>query len=818
MYKIKKRVKVQKQRSRRIAQYNPGLSFSDAVTYTFASRRRAFGVVAGSMAITGMVIGTANALPTGGNVVGGSAPITQPNAATMNINQVTDKAILNWNGFSINVNELVKFVQPGVNSVILNRVVGADPSSILGQLQANGKVFLINPNGILFGQSSKVDVGGLLATTFDISNEDFMSGKYVFNQDPSKNSSFVINKGEIKIADNGFVFLVAPAVSNEGLIIASLGQVVLGAGNKLTVDFFGDGLITYAVEGKVFDQVTGPDGQPLSSAVSNSGTVKADGGTVLLTADASNALLSSVVNQSGIIEAKSFTDHEGQIILQGRGEGLVSNTGTLDTLAAEAGAGNGFVEMSGEHVMLGGSFLAGTILIDPDYMTIVDQSACVGSDIFCEGDLESTLQGGSNVVIEAEKGITVADLTTDGVINGTNSGAGGALTLRITNKDTDGAGTISFVDNSDEIRTDGALLLDAQTNTAGTGGTLVNIGSLTSTGSTVTLLATGDIGIENDISTAGNLITIGSTGGSININNADVSSGSGDIEMTAGVDIMLTSSNVFSRVENSTPDVNNDVTAVSGNISLSAARNISLTNSSVYSLAAANGNVGGTATASIGNVTATSGAVSLDAGGYIDLDNSSVYSKADAHAYTYASASNVAAAASIGNVTATSGAVNLTSGGYIRGNYSSVYSEADASAFSNAAAYAQGYTYGNYAYGATATASIGSVSATSGAVTLTAGGYIDLDYSTVYSEADAYANSNAFAGAYGYYAYADNATASTDIGTVSATSGAVTLTAGGYIDLITRLFTPGQMRTEQQCFCRRVRLSAYADNARHRQI
>jgi len=243
------------------------------------------------------------AAPTGENVVAGSAAVTRPDALTTQINQSTAQAIINWKGFSIDVNELVKFLQPDAAAVALNRVTGVDPSTILGQLLANGRVFLVNPNGVLFGPNSKVDVGSLIASTFDIQDSDFLAGKYDFLQKAGKGSSYVINKGEIRVAKNGFVFLVAPGVKNEGLIIANVGKVVLGSGTKLSVDFNGDGLLTYSVDGKVLDSITGPDGKALKDSVSNTGTIKNPGGTVVLSGNAAKAVAQSVVNQEGVIEA-----------------------------------------------------------------------------------------------------------------------------------------------------------------------------------------------------------------------------------------------------------------------------------------------------------------------------------------------------------------------------------------------------------------------------------------------------------------------------------------------------------------------------------
>ena len=199
------------------------------------------------------------AAPEGGNVVAGQAAISKPTALTTSVLQSSQSAIINWKDFSIDVNELVKFLQPNADAVALNRVTGVDPSSILGELIANGRVFLVNPNGILFGPHSKVDVGSLIATTFSLEEGDFLAGKYNFTQKPGAKPTFVVNQGQIKVAKNGAAFLVASGVKNEGLIIAHLGTVVLGSGGKLKVDFRGDGLITYSVEGKVLESVI-PEG------------------------------------------------------------------------------------------------------------------------------------------------------------------------------------------------------------------------------------------------------------------------------------------------------------------------------------------------------------------------------------------------------------------------------------------------------------------------------------------------------------------------------------------------------------------------------
>jgi filamentous hemagglutinin family protein len=175
----------------------------------------------------------------GGIVVGGQATITQKPAVTT-IDQTTDRAIINWKGFSIDKGELTKFNQPGTNSVALNRVTGGDPSTISGQLQANGHVWLVNRNGILFGPTAQVDVHWLLATTADIADQDFMKGLNNFSIPSPNPDASVVNMGTITIGEYGLAGLVAPHVRNDGLIQGRLGQVVNAIAPAFTLDFYGE--------------------------------------------------------------------------------------------------------------------------------------------------------------------------------------------------------------------------------------------------------------------------------------------------------------------------------------------------------------------------------------------------------------------------------------------------------------------------------------------------------------------------------------------------------------------------------------------------
>jgi len=161
--------------------------------------------------------------PQGGVVVGGSAQINNPGTANVTINQFSDKAIINWHMFNIGVGEKTTFVQPNSNSIALNRVVGGmGPSEILGNLDANGKVFIVNRDGIIFGAGAVINTAGFLATTSDIRNQDFMAGRFNFNI-PGRPDASIVNMGTITAASGGFAALVAPGVRNSGTITANLG-------------------------------------------------------------------------------------------------------------------------------------------------------------------------------------------------------------------------------------------------------------------------------------------------------------------------------------------------------------------------------------------------------------------------------------------------------------------------------------------------------------------------------------------------------------------------------------------------------------------
>ncbi|MBY0267266.1 MAG: filamentous hemagglutinin N-terminal domain-containing protein, partial [Burkholderiales bacterium] len=356
-----------------------------------------------------------NALPTGGQVVGGQASIAT-SGATMNIQQSTQRAIVNWQSFNIGANATVNFQQPNASAVALNRVLGADPSAIYGNLNANGQVFLLNPSGVVFGPGARVDVGGLVASTLNIRNEDFLSGHLRFTREGAAGS--VLNQGDLF---GRYVALLAPEVRNEGVIVASQGAAALAAGGAVTLNIAGSSLVGVQV-----------DKASINTLVENRRLIQADQGMVILSAQSANELVGKVVNtgtvqaggittDGGVVRlvASSAVEHSGSINVDagtnGKGGTVLaiadlanpaSRTDVSGTISAKGGtqSGNGgFIETSASKLKIADSAridtsapfgTAGQWLLDPYDFTI----AAANGDI--TGTALGTALASSNVTIQ----------------------------------------------------------------------------------------------------------------------------------------------------------------------------------------------------------------------------------------------------------------------------------------------------------------------------------------------------------------------------------------------------------------------------------
>ena len=361
------------------------------------------------LAIINPAAHAANALDA--TVVGGTGSVATVGNATT-INQVSNRLAIDWTQLSTRAGEALNFVQPSAQAIALNRITSSAPSSFLGNLTANGQVFILNPNGVLFSAGSQVTVGGIVASTLNMNPTDFMNGSNTFTK--TTGTGIVVNQGTMTAAQGGYLALLAPEVRNEGVMTATLGTALLAAGNKVTLNLNNGSLLSYSI-----------DQGAINALADNKQLIKADGGQVLLSAKALDALTTATVNNTGVIEARTLQNIAGRIMLMGDMEyGTVNVAGTLDASAPNGGNG-GFIETSAAKVKVTDSARIttkadagqnGKWLIDPTDFTIAtsggDMTGAALTAALANGSVEilSTLGAGG-----VDGDINVKDLVQWGV-------------------------------------------------------------------------------------------------------------------------------------------------------------------------------------------------------------------------------------------------------------------------------------------------------------------------------------------------------------------------------------------------------------------
>ncbi len=574
------------------------------------------------------------ALPPNGEVTNGSATFSNPDSNTLQINQQTDKVVIEYPGFSIGSGETVQFIQPDSQSIALNRVTGSDPSQIFGQLQANGQVFLVNPNGIVFAPGSRVDVGGLVATTLDINDADFLAGNFKFSQENGAQNS-VINQGQIQTIPEGYIALIATKVTNEGTIIADFGNVALVSADKVQIQ----------IADRQFAIQT--DAASWNGLVDNQNTIQADGGVVLLEANTENRLFETVVNNDGIIKADRLENQGGEIWLKGGSNGDVWQAGKLEANGINGDGGT--INISGQRIANSGEISVnadssgGKVDLLADETVVLTSESAINANAGIKGD------GGQIKVFSPDTAI-FRDGATISATGGTQFGDGGFVDVSGW-KQVESAGTVDLTAANGKT---GEFVIDpwnitidsADANGAFDGGAPTNTWVPSATGSTIdastiaTNLATANVSIRTDGgggTEAGN-ITInadidldGSNGNTlsfvaddsitVNANIADQNTATADntnISMTASGTITVTPGNVID-AGGGTVDMTSSVA-----INISGIRTTSASASAVnlISNGAITGNAGGTTT----EIYAPNGGLSFTATGNVNSINTEVAS------------------------------------------------------------------------------------------------------------------------------------------------------------------------------------------------
>ncbi|EKD75509.1 MAG: hypothetical protein ACD_44C00110G0003 [uncultured bacterium] len=288
---------------------------------------------------------TVFALPVLDNVTSGDVALSQQSLQKLEVTQKSQKAILNWESFNIHEHESVHFKQPE-NGITLNRINPRQGvSEIFGKLSSTGRIILINPAGIYFGPTSRVDVGSLIASTANITDKNFLNGKYHFAQE-KKFHGDIINKGTLIAKNHGLIALAADSVRNDGLIEANLGEIVLASGKKFTINFAENDLVSFVIDAPLSADASS------DVAINNTGVLRADGGEVLLTAQSASRMLDQAINMEGIIQAQSVSQKNGVIILSGDENSKITVSGSLDVSGKNPNTKGGSITVTGNNLYL----------------------------------------------------------------------------------------------------------------------------------------------------------------------------------------------------------------------------------------------------------------------------------------------------------------------------------------------------------------------------------------------------------------------------------------------------------------------------------
>lgn len=394
------------------------VSVFPAISGSDRARRARAALLASTLLIALPGLSMAQELPSGGTVASGTASIGTPAPGSMVIRQGSERAVVNWDSFSIGGGGRVDIRQPGTSSAILNRVTGDTTSRIHGALTANGQVYVVNPNGILIGRGGTVNTGGgFVASTLDISDQDFNAGNPSFRGNGA--SAGVTNLGSITVGRGGYAALIGGRVDNAGTITAPLGRIGLGAGERVTLDLSGDRFLMVALPSE-------DDGDD-SALVKNSGRLSADGGLIEMKAATARNAARNAINLSGVAEARSVSMRNGAIVLGGGDGGSVRVSGRVSTAAPRQTAPDprlatsqrpprqtgGQIQMTGAQIMLLGALLdargdggGGTIRIGGDFAGkgILPRARTVSADADTRILADALTQGnGGRIVLWSDR-------------------------------------------------------------------------------------------------------------------------------------------------------------------------------------------------------------------------------------------------------------------------------------------------------------------------------------------------------------------------------------------------------------------------------
>ena len=318
-------------------------------------------------------------LPSIDEIVSGDVTVETLNGNTMNIN-ASANSIINYTTFNIAENESVVINLPSSSDSILNRVTGGMISELLGDLTCNGMFLLVNTAGIHVGANAALNAAGIMLSTRDINNADFLRGDYIFKRlSSSELNGMILNEGTIAVHTGGFINFISGAIENRGTILAPLGKIALAGGDHVEIDISGEGRVYVAIEEETATEILDFQGNPITDQIKNTGTIQANGGIVILDAESIYDIFDCAINLEGEIKAEAMDDNEGVIRLIADGDMILN----ADIKATEIKVGDPLDKVP-DNVLLKGGHLDAEKLIE---IYAKDDLSIYGDLVVTQGDI-----------------------------------------------------------------------------------------------------------------------------------------------------------------------------------------------------------------------------------------------------------------------------------------------------------------------------------------------------------------------------------------------------------------------------------------------
>ena len=513
----------------------------------------------------------ASSFPSGENIISGDISVSS-SQNSMTITQSSEQSIIEWTSFDIGAQNSVTFNQPSVNASALNRVVSGNPTTLAGALNANGKVFVVNENGVYFTPTATINAHSFAASTLALSNDNFLNNIFSFSSSNQSSLQSIINKGSITTLDGGFTALLGGAINNEGTINANLGKLGLGAGKEITLDLSGDKFLQVAVPIELATTILDDENNDVKALIQHAGSSNAH--TIDIDIGSAKTALNNAVFIPGNLVATTASQENGVITLGGStapinvlgnmtakeglvniDAGLISFTGKVDVSGEDSGNTN-FASIG--NIYLDGSIDASSTVAQGGNITLSSSNKIIQTS---NSTLDASGTEGGDINISAKNFETSGNIIAAGL-----NGVGGQLDIEASSKATlytsnlDASGTSrgglvriggAFQGSNDLTRTTAQEetfinrwgILPSMKNAQFV---FINKGAIIDVASSNGDAGTAIIWSDQETTMLGKILATGTIGGSVEISSKDTLRhiGLNDISISAGGHLLLDPKNI----------------------------------------------------------------------------------------------------------------------------------------------------------------------------------------------------------------------------------------------------------------------------------